>query len=98
MFEAFGTAKQLKELTERVETLERQLQTLKMEWTDVLDRMVKMKRRIVRAERDAERNGDTGDTGNHLSDEEISNGAVTLSDRQRQANDRILAMRSRGKQ
>ena len=98
MFEALQSAKQLKNLTERVETLERQLQGLKMEWTDVLDRMVTMKRRIVKAERLAAERGDTGDTGNHLSDEEISNGAVTLSDRQRQANDRILAMRSRGKQ
>ncbi len=98
MFEAFKSEKLVKNLTERVETLERQLQGLKMEWTDVLDRMVTMKRRIVKAERLAQERGDTGDTANHLSDEEISNGAVSLSDRQRQANERILAMRSRGKQ
>jgi len=93
MFEAFKTDKQLKDVTERVETLERQLQGLKMEWTDVLDRMVTMKRRIVRAERLAAERGDTGDTASHLSDEEVANGVGGLSERQRQANERILALR-----
>jgi uncharacterized protein YoxC len=94
MFQVFKSEKQLKNVTERVETLERQMQGLKMEWTDVLDRMVTMKRRIVRAERLAAERGDTADTGN-LSDEEVGNGVLNLSDRARQANAAILARRNR---
>jgi len=98
MFETLQTAKRLKELTERTETLERQLQGLKIEWADVLDRMVTMNKRIVRAQRMAEQRGDTPDTGLHLSDEEVAGGATSLSERQRSANAAILARRNRSPQ
>lgn len=96
MLEAFKTAKLLKELTERVETVERQLQGLKIEWADVLDRMVTMNKRIVRAQRLAEARGDTADTGlTHLSDEDVASGGTSLNERQRAANAAILARRNR---
>src|SRR6266852_7313859 len=98
MFETLQTARQIKQLTERVETVERQLQGLKIEWADVLDRMVTMNKRIVRAQRMAEQRGDTADTGLHLSDEEIAGGATSLTERARQANAAILARRNRSPQ
>lgn len=99
MFEALNTAKRLTDLAERVETLERNLKGLKLEWDDVLDRMVRMKQRIVKAERDMAARGDTADTGKeHLSDEEIAGGVTSLSARAQQANAAILARRNRGTQ
>ncbi len=97
MFELLQTTKTLADLKERVETLERNLKGLKLEWSDVLDRMVRMKQRIMKAERDMAARGDTPDTGN-LSDEDIASGATTLSDRQRSANAAILARRNRSPQ
>src|SRR5713226_6536860 len=97
MIELLQTTKTLSDLAERVDTLERNLKGLKLEWSDVLDRMVRMKQRIVKAERDMRERGDTPDTGN-LSDEEIGQGVLNLSERARNANAAILARRNRGPQ
>jgi hypothetical protein len=94
MFEAFKGARRITDLEGRVETLERNLKGLQMEWSDVLDRMVRMKQRIMKAERDAAARGDTPDTEKtHLSDEDIAGGATSLTERQRAAQERILALR-----
>jgi len=99
MFEGLQHAKQVRDLAERVETLERNLKGLKLEWDDVLDRMVRMKQRIVKAERDMAARADTADTENtHLSDEAVARGATSLSDRARVVNAQILARRNRSPQ
>jgi predicted nucleic acid-binding Zn-ribbon protein len=94
MFKVFESERRLSDLAERVETLERNLKGLKLEWSDVLDRMSRMKQRIMKAERDAAARGDTADTGN-LSDEEVANGVNSLTERARAANAAILARRQR---
>ena len=95
MFDRLKHAKRQDEFDERLSVAERKLNQLTIEWADTLDRLKRMMGRVIkeraRTEAAEPENG-------HLSDEEISSGVSTLSDRQRIANERILARRNRGNQ
>ena len=97
MFESFKAARVLRDLEERMSTCERQLNGLKIELAEMLDRMTRVMKRLGGLYRAEQKARDTPDTGN-LSDEDIANGATTLSDRQRSANAAILARRNRSPQ
>jgi len=96
MFERLRIDRRLEQHEDRLTTAERQLKVLSVEWADTLDRMNRMVKRMQVDARRSEAARDTGDTETHLSDEEVASGATNLSERQRSANDRILALRRRG--
>jgi hypothetical protein len=96
MFERLKFAKRLDGYDERLTTCERQLRTLQIEWADTLDRLKRMMGRVVKER--ARTEAASPDPPDHLSDEDISGGAITLNDRQREANARILARRNRSNQ
>jgi hypothetical protein len=95
MFERLKHAKRQDEFDERLSVAERKLNQLTIEWADTLDRLKRMMGRVIkeRARTEAAEPEQT-----HLSDEDISGGAVTLTDRAREANARILARRNRSNQ
>jgi len=95
MFDSIRLGKRLTDVEERLSTAERRLNAMSLEWTDTLDRMKRMMGRIAKDRSRVEQIEPSGDDQGHLSDEEVSNGTVTLSQRQLQANARILARRNR---
>jgi hypothetical protein len=95
MFERLKHAKRQDAFEERLSRAERDLNAIKIEWLDTLDRLKRMMGRVVK-ERARVESADPEPS--HLSDEDISGGAVSLSDRAREANARILARRNRSNQ
>src|SRR5260370_39549308 len=94
MFDSIRLGKRLTDVEERLSTAERRLNAMSLEWTDNLERMKRMMGRIAKDRSRVEQIEPSGDYQGHLSDEEVSNGAVTLSQRPLQANARILVRRN----
>jgi len=92
MFEALKTTKRLKDMAERLETVERDFKRLRLEWEDTYDRLrVLMQRIAKRAQRVDE--GSPEDTGPAPSPE-TGNGPV-LSPHHQTIQQKILERRRR---
>jgi phage shock protein A len=96
LFERFKVEKRVKEQEEALARVERRLTALEIQWSDTLDRLKTMMGRILkeRGRTEAARVA-MGEQEEHLSDEDVASGHNSLSQRQEQINQRILARRNR---
>jgi len=93
MFERFKVEKRLTSVEIDVAELRRRVTSLEVQWGDTLDRIKTMMSRLRKQQVRDEQAG-----GRFDEPAEAEGSPSPLSERQRIANERILAMRARGKQ
>jgi hypothetical protein len=93
MFERFKAEKRLRDLSERMDEWEHQMRTLRMEWESTYEKMHQLLRRLAkRAEMAAKVEEPSPEAEATEQGPSVAHG---LSQRQQEANARILARRNR---
>ncbi len=96
MFEHFKVEKRLTTVEIDVAELQRRVTSLEIQWGDTLDRIKTMMSRLTKQQRRQEAAELT--EPEHLTDEEVADGHMNLSQRAQEINNRILARRNRSPQ